>query len=128
MGGLPHKTQEGERPSLVLERQPPLPKTTLVRLVEHDDDGGHERALVPVTSYGEEISYEPSDDKVDWSRTPHVALPKGQFNMDLNTLTFIAGQTRMPMVPKRALNLPLGPCYKCSGDHLIRDCPHPRQA
>ena len=67
MGGLPHATQEGERPSPVLERQPPLPKTTPARLVEHDDDGGHERALVPVTSYGEEMSYEPSHDKVDWS-------------------------------------------------------------
>lgn len=119
MGKLPHAVQEGERPSPILERQSPLPKTTLVRLVEHDDEGGHERALVPVTSYGEEISYEPRDDKVDWSRTPHISLPEGQFNMDLNTLMFMAGQTRMPMVLKRATNLPLGPCYNCSDDHLI---------
>ena len=34
-------------------------------MVEHEDDGGHERALVPVTSYGEEVSYETSEDKVD---------------------------------------------------------------
>ena len=67
MGGLPHIAQEGERPSPVLERQPPLPKTTPVRLVEHDDDGGHEHALVPAYPYGEELSYDPSDDKVDWS-------------------------------------------------------------
>ena len=46
MGGLPNTAQEGERPSPVLERQPPLPKTTPVRLVEYEDDGGHERALV----------------------------------------------------------------------------------
>ena len=98
MGGSPHTAQEGERPSPVLERQPPLPKTTPVRLVKHDDDGGHKRALVPVTPYGEELSYDPSDDKVDWSQTPHISLPEGQFNMDLNTLMFIAGQTRLPMV------------------------------
>ena len=78
MGVLPHTTQEGERPSPVLERQPPLPKTTPVRLVEHDEEGGHERALVPVTSYGEEVSYEPSEDKVHlrgkmMGGLPHVA-------------------------------------------------------
>ena len=24
--------------------------------------------------------------------------------------------------------MPLGPCYNCLGNHLIRDCPHPRQS
>ena len=67
MGGLPHTAQEGKRPSPILERQPPLPKTTPVRLVEHDDDRGQEHVLVRVTPYGEELSYDPSDDKVDWS-------------------------------------------------------------
>ena len=105
-----------------------MPKTTTMRLVEHDDDGGQERVLVHVTPYGEELSYDPSDDKMDWSQTPYISIPKGQFNMDLNTLMFIAGQTRVSMVPKRASNLPLGPCYNCSSDHLIRDCPHPRQS
>ena len=99
-----------------------------MRLVEHDDEGGQKRALVLATSYGEEVLYEPSEDKVDWPQTPHVSLPEGQFNMDLNTLMFIAGQTRMPTIPKKVSNLPLGPCYNCSGDHLIRDCPYPRQA
>ena len=49
--------------------------------------------------------------------------------MDLNTLMFIANQARLPVAqgPKRAPNLPLGPCYNCSGDHLIKDCPYPRQ-
>ena len=23
--------------------------------------------------------------------------------------------------------MPLGPCYNCLGDHLIKDCPYPRQ-
>ena len=54
--------------------------------------------------------------------------PQGQqFNMDYNTLMFIMGQGRMPMAPKRAPNLPLGPCYNCSSNHLIKDFPHPRQ-
>lgn len=128
IGGFPHTTQEGERPSLVLERQPPLPKTTPVRLVEHNDDGGQERALVPITPYGEELSYVLSEERLDWSRTPHISLLEGQFNMDLNTLMFIAGQARMLMVPKRALNMPLGPCYNYSGHHLIEDCPHPRKS
>ena len=47
--------------------------------------------------------------------------------MDLNTLMFIAGQNRMPMAPKRAPNLPLGPCFNYSENHLIKDYPYPRQ-
>ena len=47
--------------------------------------------------------------------------------MDLNTLMFIAGQNRMPMAPKRAPNLPLGLCFNCSKNHLIKDCTYPRQ-
>ena len=58
-----------------------------------------------------------------------VNYQEGQYNMDLNTLMFIAGQARpqMLMAPKRPPNAPLGPCYNCSGDHLIKDCPYPRQ-
>lgn len=81
-----------------------------MRLVEHKDDGGQECALVPVTPYVEEMSYEPSDERLDWSQNSHVSLPKGQFNMDLNTLMFIVGQTRMPMALKRPSNMTLGPC------------------
>ena len=58
-----------------------------------------------------------------------VSFQDGQFNMDYNTLMFIAGQAkaRMPQAPKRPPNAPLGPCYNCGGDHLIKDCPYPRQ-
>ena len=38
MGGMPNVAQEGEQPILVLERQPPLPKTTPIRIVGHEDD------------------------------------------------------------------------------------------
>ena len=49
--------------------------------------------------------------------------------MDLNTLMFIPNQARLPTTQglKQVLNLPLGPCYNCLGDHLIKDCPYPRQ-
>ena len=38
MGGMPNVGQEGERPILVLDRQPPLPKTTPVRIIRQDED------------------------------------------------------------------------------------------
>ena len=31
------------------------------------------------------------------------------------------------MTPKRAPNLPLGMCFNCLQNHLIKDCPYPRQ-
>ena len=77
--------------------------------------------------YGEEGPCSQSEKGLDWPRNPQVRYHEGQFNMDLNTLLFIAGQNRMPMAPKRAPNLPLGPCFNCSENHLIKDCPYPRQ-
>ena len=58
-----------------------------------------------------------------------MTFSEGQFSMDLNTLMFIANQARLPTAqgPKQAPKLPLGPCYNCSGDHLIKDFPYPRQ-
>ena len=38
MGGMPNVAQEGERMVLVLERQPPLSKTTLVRIIRQEDE------------------------------------------------------------------------------------------
>ena len=60
-----------------------------------------------------------------------MTFHEGQYNMDHNTLMFIAGQQRQQQHPnayaKRAPNAPLGPCYNCAGEHLIKDCPFPRQ-
>ena len=56
MGGMPNVGQEGERPVLVLDRQPPLPKTAPVGIIGQDEDLNQERALVPVMPYGEEGS------------------------------------------------------------------------
>ena len=38
MGGVPNVALEGKRPMLVLESQPPLPRTALVRLVVQEDN------------------------------------------------------------------------------------------
>ena len=77
--------------------------------------------------YGEEGSCSQSKEGMDWPRNPQVSYLDGQFNMDLNTLMFIAGQNRMPMAPKRAPNLPLASCFNCLEDHLIKDYLYPRQ-
>ena len=84
---------------------------------------------MPVTPYVYETQYGQPKEIQAWTRNPLVTFSKGQFSMDLNTLMFIANQARLPAAqgPKRAPNLPLGPCYNCSGDHLIKDCPYPRQ-
>ena len=44
MGGVPNVMPKGKRPMLVLERQPPLPKTAPVRLIAQEDDKEQERA------------------------------------------------------------------------------------
>ena len=79
--------------------------------------------------YINETQYGQPEESQEWTRNPPVTFSEGQFSMDLNTLMFIANQARLPAAqgPKRAPNLPLGPCYNCSGDHLIKDCPYPRQ-
>ena len=38
MGGLPNVGQEGERHVLVLDRQPPSPKTIPMRIIRQDED------------------------------------------------------------------------------------------
>ena len=47
----------------VLERQPPLPRITFVKLVAQEDDKEQERALVPVMPYGEESKYNLKEEK-----------------------------------------------------------------
>ena len=80
-----------------------------------------------VMPYGEEGSCSQSEEGLDWPRNPQVSYIDSQFNMDLNTLIFIVGQNRMPMAPKRAPNLPLGPCFNYSENHMIKDCLYRRQ-
>ena len=57
MGGMPNVTQEGKRPMPMLERQPPLPKATPMRLVVHEDDKDQEWTLVPIMPYANDMQY-----------------------------------------------------------------------
>ena len=98
-----------------------------MRIIGQDEDLNQERALAPVMPYGEEGSCSQSKEGMDWPRNLQVSYLDGQFNIDLNTLMFIEGQNRMPMASKRAPNLPLDLCFNCSENHLIKDCPYPRQ-
>ena len=91
MGGMPNVGQEGERPIPMLDRQPPLPKIALVRIIGQEEDLIQEQALVCIMPYGEEGSCSQSKDGLDWPRNALVSYHEGQFNMDLNTLIFIAG-------------------------------------
>ena len=107
----------------MLNRQPPLPEAAPLRILGHEEEINQERAIVPVTPYEDEAYPSQVMEDPDWSRTPQFSYQDEPFNLDWNTLMFIAGQNRMPMAPNRAPNAPLGPCYDCVGDHLIKNCP-----
>ena len=127
MGGMPNVAIEGKRPMLVLERQPPLPRTAPMRLVAQEEDKEQEKTLVLVMPYGEEDGYNKKEEEREWTRSNPMNSQEQQFNIDYNMLVFIARQGSMIMELERAPNLPLGPCYNCSSNHLINSCPHPRQ-
>ena len=65
MGGMPNMGQEGERLIHVLDRQPLLPKTALVRIIGQDEALNQERALVPIMPYREEGSCSQSEEGMD---------------------------------------------------------------
>ena len=73
--------------------------------------------------YVNEMQYGQPKESQEWTRNSPVTFSKGQFSMDLNTLMLIANQARLLAAqgPKQAPNMPLGPCYNCSRDHLIKD-------
>ena len=77
--------------------------------------------------YGKEGSCSQSEEGLDWLRNAQVSYHERKFNMDLNTLMLIVGQNRLFMEPKRVPNLPLGLCYNCLENHLIKNCLYPRQ-
>ncbi|MCO5560573.1 hypothetical protein L7F22_014188 [Adiantum nelumboides] len=59
----------GDRAMLVLEQQPPLPKAALVCIVDLQEDN-IERALIPVTSYGDEqVSTSGYEESPYWDKT-----------------------------------------------------------
>lgn len=127
----------GERAQLVLGNQPPLPGQAVVRYVQ-PEEVAHDGALVPVSYYEREGGEDRSN--YESSSPGHyeapTMTPEGIFNMDMNTLWFIAnggarqmgqpGQRPYKSGPNPATTPP-GPCYNCGEDHWIRDCPHPRR-
>ena len=121
-----------ERAAPVLDRQPTLHGAAPMHYISPESEESDRRALVPVTAYAEEPLTPLTEENAEVWRTPPLNFTDGQYSMDLNTLMFIAGgqPPRPPMQPKRTPASPLGPCYRCGGEHLIRDCPElaqPRQ-
>ena len=62
-------------------------------------------------------------------------MPEGSYQMDHNTLWFIAnggvmGEARTqgyhPEGQRPYKPLPVGPCFECKGDHWVQDCPNKR--
>lgn len=136
--GIPIYANPGiERAQPVLGNQPPLPGAAVVRYVQ-PKDMGLEGALVLISYYGGESSEDPTNyvSSLQGTYEASTVVPKGQYNLDLNTLWFVAnGGTRpggqpgprpyRPRPPTSAA--PPGPCFNCGGDHWVRDCPHPRK-
>lgn len=129
-GQRPHQYQYGqaqglERAQPVLGTQPPLPGQATVRYVQPEDIIT-ETAMVPMTYYKEEIDQMGA---MTTTNTPSElgGVPEGNYQMDHNTLWFIAnGGARQALpgirpYPPRVI--PMGTCYRCKGDHYVRDCP-----
>ena len=130
-----------ERPRPVLGAQPPLPndKPVAVRYAQGGEDVS-EKALVPTVYYEEPpvsetnqtyYAYEEPAAPEQWTtETGNLTMGnEGKVSLDLPTLMFIAGQQGMarprPTYPQRQYGTAPAPlkglCYKCNGDHLIKD-------
>ena len=75
----------------ILDRQPPLPKTAPIVIVDHDKTYNNERAFVLVTSYLDEPSYIPKEELSNLGQGPTVTFQDGKYSMDLSRLLFIVG-------------------------------------
>ena len=132
LGGMPQYQRPGNHPSAeraqpVLGNQPPLPGAAAVRLVQPEEPV-YEGALVPVTNYydeGLEEIPEPVQPYAAGVNSPSVD-PEMSYQMDHNTLWFIANNMARPQgppprsYPQRDYQprvTPKGPCYKCGEDH-----------
>lgn len=87
------------------------------------------------------INYENLDNQSNYASSfsmPSEASsmnPEGNFQMDHNTLWFIANglakyggsPSPRPYKSRPPQGAPPGPCYNCGEPHWVRDCPHPRK-
>ena len=65
LGNAPQTHVDGDKSILVLERQPPLSKITLVCFVIQDKVYNDERALVSILAYGKDQAYVPDEGSLD---------------------------------------------------------------
>ena len=95
-----YPTQGMERAQPVLGHQPPLPGATVVRYMQPEDEH-HDGTMVPVNYYGEEENEQLSQ-QASVSMNPQETqtfVPEGQYQMDHNTLWFIANGMARPTGP-----------------------------
>lgn len=126
-----YPTQGMECTQPVLGKQPPLPRSTVVRYLQPEEES-HDGTMVPVNYYGEE-GQQASSSMNPLEAQAHI--PEGQYQMDHNTLWFIANRMARPTGPKGTRPYKSRPspmlaprqCFNCGGDHWASDCPHPRK-
>ena len=86
-----YPTQGMERAQPVLGHQPPLPGTAVVRYIQTNEEH-HDGAMVPVNYYGEDeneqLSLQASVSM--YPQETQTFVPEAQYQMDHNTLWFIA--------------------------------------
>ena len=130
-----YPTQGVECVQPVLGHQPPLPRAAVVRYLQPEDEH-HDGTLVQVNCYSEEEN-EKLSQQASISMYPYemqTIVREGQYQMDHNTLWFIANKMATPIGPQGPRPYKSGPppaapprpCYNCGENHWVRDCPYPR--
>ena len=98
----------------------------------------NERALVPTSYYGESRGYNHQNYSAYKEMPPMEGWAAGKENVSDPTregphawehhsvmLITPGGPKPRPSYPQRPYSnapMPRGPCYKCNGDHLMKDC------
>ena len=91
--------------------------------------------MVPVTSYYEEETKSNLGISLQtmFAIEEPLFVPKGNYQMDHNTLWFIANGGVMRGAKPQGYRhdgqrpykpLSTGPCFECGGDHWVGDCPN----
>ena len=131
-GNFKHGYVCEEMARLVLGAQPPTPKTVPIRYVEVDHQEPS-MELVSAPLYFQESSfenYEPHEEFVDANQHPYYVT----YPQETNSMMLVGPmQSKMPpqssqygqqpYPQRRAIQASPGvKCFKCQGDHLMRDC------
>ena len=77
MANAPRVQVDGDKAIPVLDRQPLLPKTAPVRMVNHDETCNEERALVQIMTSLEEPIYIPKEGSSEIGKGPIVTFQDG---------------------------------------------------